>query len=114
MLGYAQQEIISPYLMPFIPASMPTSYLKLHPVPNQPIEDWLSWLTSKLEEKIAKDGSKIASLMGINKAADLQSLFMLVIVQKAFQDDALAIFENSTSLHREISFVFTYYSSDLF
>jgi hypothetical protein len=67
--------------MPFTPASMPISYLKLHPVPNQPIEDWLSWLTSKLEEKIAKDGSKIANLMGINTAADLQLLFMLIIVQ---------------------------------
>jgi hypothetical protein len=33
--------------------------------------DWLSWLISSFKKHIAKDGSKIAGVMGINKAGDL-------------------------------------------
>jgi hypothetical protein len=45
--------------------------------------------------------------MGINKAGDLQSLFMPKIVPRAFLDDGAAIIGNSTDLHSEPSFIFT-------
>jgi hypothetical protein len=45
--------------------------------------------------------------MGINKAGDLQSLFMPKIVPQAFSDNGAAIINNSTDLHSKPFFVFT-------
>jgi hypothetical protein len=86
---------------------MPKSYLKLQPLPEKFPTDWLSWSTSTLEANIAKEGTNIAGIMGINKAGDLQSLFMPKIVPQAFSDEGAAIIGNSTDLHSEPSFVFT-------
>jgi hypothetical protein len=86
---------------------MPKSYLKLQPLPKRFPMDWLSWSTSTLEANIAKEGTYITGIMGINKAGDLQSLFMPKIVPRAFSDDGAAIIGNSTDLHIKPSFVFT-------
>jgi hypothetical protein len=62
---------------------------------------------STLEVNIAKERINIAGIMGINKAGDLQSLFMPRIVPQSFSDDGVAIIGNSTDLHSKPSFVFT-------
>ncbi len=86
---------------------MPKSYLKLQPLPKKFPTDWLSWSMSTLEANIAKEGTNIAGIMGINKPGDLQSLFMPKIVPQAFSNDGVAIIGNSTDLHSEPSFIFT-------
>ncbi len=86
---------------------MPKSYLKEKTPPEQPPTGWLAWPMSEFEANIAKEGSSIADIMGINKALDLQSLFMPKIVPRAFLDDGVAIIGNSTDSHSEPSFVFT-------
>ncbi len=61
----------------FATASVQKSYLKLQPPPNQPIVDWLTWTTRSLFERLlSKKSSKIAGIMGINKAGDIQSLYV--------------------------------------
>jgi hypothetical protein len=65
-----------------------------------------------LVENITKHGSKIAGVMGINKAGDLQSVFMPKIIPGAFSENGTAIIGNSTDLHSGHFFIFTD-SSDL-
>jgi hypothetical protein len=36
------------------------------------VKDWLTWLVSKLESSITNASNKIAGVIGINKAEDLQ------------------------------------------
>jgi hypothetical protein len=102
-------KIISLYFnTPFASAAiMPKSYLKEKTPPKQPPAGWLAWPMSKFEANIAKEGSSIAGIMGINKAGDLQSLFMPKIVPRAFSDDGAAIISNSTDLHSKPCFIFT-------
>ncbi len=109
ILFYQLMKLISLYFNPlYAPATiMPKSYLKEKTPPKQPPMGWLAWPMSKFEANIAKEGSSIASIMGINKAGDLQSLFMPKIVPQAFLDDGAAIIGNSTDSHSEPSFVFT-------
>ena len=89
---------------------MPKSYRKLQSPPDQPIKDWLTW-TQALFKKLISDEStkKIAGIMGINKAGDIQSLYMPIIVPKAFADsaDTPAIIVNVFDMHSEPSFIFT-------
>ncbi len=75
---------------------MPKSYLNLQPPPNPPSNYWLTWTRALLERFIPNNSSKIAGIMGINKAGDIQSLYMPIIVPKAFADevDASAIIGN--------------------
>ena len=51
----------------------------------------------------------IPRIMGINMAGDIQSLYMPIIVPKAFADeaDASAIIGNVFGLHSKLSFIFT-------
>jgi hypothetical protein len=65
-----------------------------------------------LVENITKHSSKIAGVMGINKAGDLQFIFMPKIIPGAFSENGTAIIDNSTNSHSAPSFVFTD-SSDL-
>jgi hypothetical protein len=85
---------------------MPKSYLDLQSPPNVPINDWLTWLVSKLESSIVDASSKIAGLMSINKAGDLQYVFMLVIVPKALGNNATVMLGNSTDVNSERALVY--------
>jgi hypothetical protein len=75
-------KLISLYFnTPFASAViMPKSYLKEKTPPEQLPAGWLAWPMSKFEANITKEGNSIAGIMGINKAGDLQSLFMPKIV----------------------------------
>jgi hypothetical protein len=75
-------KLISLYFnTPFASAAiMLNSYLKEKTPQEQPPAGWLACPMSKFEANIAKKGSSIAGIMGINKAGDLQSLFMPKIV----------------------------------
>ncbi len=85
---------------------MPKSYLKEKTPPEQPPTGWLAWPMSKFKANIAKEGSSIAGIMGINKAGDLQSLFMPKIVPRVFSNNGAAIIGNSMDSHSKPSFVF--------
>jgi hypothetical protein len=78
---------------------MPKSYLDLQSPPDFPIEDWLTWLVSKLKSSIVNASNKIARLMGINKAGDLQYVFMPAIIPKALGNNAMVVLGNSTDIN---------------
>jgi hypothetical protein len=84
---------------------MPKSYLDLQPHPNVSVNDWLTWPVSKLVLSIINDGSKIAGLIVINKAGDLQYIFMPTVVLKAL-GDAMVVLGNSTNLNSKPSLVY--------
>ncbi len=88
---------------------MPKSYLNSQPPPNPPIKDWLTWTRASFKRFISDNSSKITGIMGINKAGDIQSLYMPIIVPKAFADeaDASAIIGNVFNVHSKPSFIFT-------
>jgi hypothetical protein len=88
---------------------MPKSYVNLHPPPNLPIEDWLTWTRALFERFISDNSSKIAGIKRINKAGDIQSLYMPIIVPKALADeaDASAIIGNVFKVHSKPLFFFT-------
>jgi hypothetical protein len=87
-------------------AFMPKSYLDSQSPPNFPIKDWLTWLVLKLESSIVDASNKIAGLMGINKAGDLQYVFMPVIVPKALGNNATVVLGNSTDINSEPTLVY--------
>jgi hypothetical protein len=87
-------------------AFMPKSYLDLQSPPNFPVKDWLTWLVSKLESSIVDASNKIAGLMGINKAGDLQYVFMPVIVPKALGNNAAVVLGDSTDINSEPTLVY--------
>ncbi len=87
-------------------AFMPKSYLDLQSLPDIPINDWLTWSVSKLELSIVDASNKIAGLMGINKAVDLQYVFMPVIVPKALGNNATVVLGNSTDINSEPALVY--------
>jgi hypothetical protein len=90
---------------PFVAAIMPKSYLNSHATPDFSVNDWLTWLVSKLESCITDESSKIAGFMGINKAGDLQYLFMPTVVPNAL-GNATVLLGNSTDVSSEPSLVF--------
>jgi hypothetical protein len=85
---------------------MPKSYLDLQSPPNFPIKDWLTWSVSKLKSSIIDASNKIAGLMGINKAGDLQYVFMPVIILKALGNNATVVLGNSTDINSEPALVY--------
>ena len=85
---------------------MPKSYLASQPPPNVPVKDWLTWLVSKLESSIVDASNKIAGVMGINKAGDLQYVFMPVIVPKALENNATVVLGNSTDVNSEPALIY--------
>ncbi len=82
---------------------MPKSYLNLQPPPDLPSKDWLTWTRALFERFIPNNSTKITGIMGINKAGDIQSLYMPIIVPKTFADeaDASAIIGNVFDTHSE-------------
>ncbi len=88
---------------------MPKSYLNLLPPPDLPSKDWLTWMRILFERFILKNSSKIAGIMGINKAGDIQSLYMPIIVPKAYANEAVAstIIRNVFDAQGKPLFIFT-------
>ena len=84
---------------------MPKHYLKSQFPPDKPVDDWLLWSESQLESHINDPSKKIAGILGINKAGDLQHIFMPTIVTKAI-GDALAVLGNSMDASSEPAFVY--------
>jgi hypothetical protein len=89
--------------------AMPKSYLNSQPPPNLPSKDWLTWTRNSFERFIPNNSSKIAGIMGINKAGDIQSLYMPIIVPKVFTNevDAYAIIGNVFNVHSKPLFICT-------
>ncbi len=85
---------------------MPKSYMDSQSPPDFPIKDWLTWLVSKLESSIINASNKIAGLMGINKAGDLQYVFMPVIIPKALGNNVMVVLGNSTDINSEPALVY--------
>jgi hypothetical protein len=87
-------------------AFMPKSYLDSQPHPNIPVKDWLTWSVSELELRITNASNKIAGLIGINKARDLQYVFMPIIVPKALGNNATVVLGNPTDVNSEPALVY--------
>ncbi len=88
---------------------MPNSYVLSKPPPDQPVEDWLKWTRSGYERELSASLPTLAAIMGINKAGDIQYLFMPTIIPKAFasDDDSSAIIGNAINSHSKPSFIHT-------
>ena len=75
---------------------------------NQPVEDWLKWLRSDFERELLATLPTLAAIMGINKAGDIQYLFVPTINKKAFAGDkASAIVGTTNDSHSKPSFIHT-------
>jgi hypothetical protein len=90
--------------MPFVAAFMPKSYLDSQAPPDVLVDDWLTWSALKLESSITKDASKVDGFIGINKAGDLQYIFMPTDVPKAL-GNTMVVLSNSTDLNIEPSLI---------
>ncbi len=84
---------------------MPKLYLKSQTPPNNPDDDWLLCSASQLESFIGNPSNKIASILGIKQAGDLQYIIMPTIVPKAL-GAALVVLGNSTDASSEPAFVY--------
>ena len=80
--------------------SMPKSYLKLQTPPDNPVNDRLLWSASQLESFIGNPSNKIAGILGINKAGDLQYIIMPTTVPEAL-GVASVVLGNSTDASSE-------------
>ncbi len=89
---------------------MPKSYLKSAAPPDQPVEDWLTWTRANLKDQLSNSPTKIAAMMGINRAGDVQYLYKPTIIPKAFgtTDDnaSSAIIGNISDAHSKPCFVY--------
>jgi hypothetical protein len=90
--------------------------LESAPPPDQPVEDGLNWTRTQFEVQLSENSSKIAAVMGIDRAGDVQYLYMPIIIPKAFgttnENASAAIIGNLSNAHSEPSFIYTD-SSDL-
>jgi len=84
---------------------MPKSYLKSQTPPDNPVDDWLLWSASQLESFIGNPSNKIADILGINKAGDLQYIIMPTVVPKAL-GVALVVLGNSADASSKPVFVY--------
>ena len=85
---------------------MPKSYILSKPPLDQSVEDWLKWMRSDFECELLAILPMLAAIMGINKAGDIQYLFMPTIIPKAFAgDEASAIIGNVNDSHSKPSFI---------
>ena len=93
----------------FLPAIMPNACVLSKPLPDQPVEDWLKWTRLDFEREVSASLPKLAAIMGINKAGDIQYLFMPTIIPNAFarDDDSSAIIGNTNNSHSKPSFIHT-------
>ncbi len=90
---------------PFAAAIMPKSYLDLQAPSDVSVDNWLTWPVLKLESSISDENSKIAGFMGINKAGDLQYIFIPTVVPNAL-GNATVLLHNSTDVRSEPSLIF--------
>ena len=81
------------------------SNLKSQTPRDNPVNDWLLWSASQLESFIGNPSSKIAGILGINKAMDLQYIIMPTIIPKAL-GAALVVLGNSTNTSSKPAFVY--------
>jgi hypothetical protein len=87
---------------------MPKHWTTSKPAPDPPVIDWLKWTGQDLECHIAKSGTSVAAVIGINKMGDLQIIFSPIIIPNAFNNcEYAAIIGNSSNKHNEPSFVYT-------
>ncbi len=88
---------------------MPKSYIISKPPLDQSVEDWLKWTRLDYERELSVISPTLAAIMGINKAGDIQYLFMPTIIPNAFagDDDASAIIGNANDSHSKPSFIHT-------
>jgi len=88
---------------------MPNSYVLSKPPPDQPVEDWLKWTRLDYKRELSASSPKLAAIMGINKAGDIQYLFMPTTIPKAFagDDESSAIIGNTNNSHSKPSFIHT-------
>ncbi len=85
---------------------MPKSYIPSKPPLDQAVKDRLKWTRSDFERELLANLPTLAAIMGINKAGDIQYLFMPTIIPKAFADDiAFAIIGNVNDSHSKPSFI---------
>jgi hypothetical protein len=87
-------------------AFMPKSYLYSQSPPDIPVKDWLTWSVLELELSITNASNKIAGLIGINKARDLQYIFMPIIAPKAMRNNDTVVLGNSTDVISEPALVY--------
>ena len=92
-----------------LPAIMPKSYIVSKPPLDQSVEDWLKWTRSDFERKLSAISPTLTAIMGINKAGDIQYLFIPTIIPKAFagDDEASIIIGNANDSHSKPSFIHT-------
>ena len=87
---------------------MPKSYIASKPPLDQAVEDWLKWTRSDFERKLPANLPTLSAITGINRAGDIQYLFMPTIIPKAFAGDiASAIIGNVNDSHSKPSFIHT-------
>jgi len=88
---------------------MPKSYIVSKPPLDQSVEDWLKWTRSDFEHELSAILPTLAAIMGINKAGDIQYLFMPTIIPNTFagDDEASAIIGNVNDSHSKPSFIHT-------
>ncbi len=86
---------------------MPKSDIVSKPPLDQSVEDWLKWTRSEFERELSAILPTLPAIMGINKAGDIQYLFMPTIIPKAFagDDEASAIIANVNDSHSKPSFI---------
>ena len=84
---------------------MPKLYLDSYPPPDNLVEDWLTWSNLELESSIIDASNRITGLIGINKAGDLQYIFMPIFIPSAL-GNATVIIGNSNDWKSEPSFVY--------
>ncbi len=80
--------------------------------PPQPTRWGLAYLDeAKLEAQLSENPNKIAALMGINRAGDVQYLYMPIIIPRAFgttdENASAAIIGNMSDAHSKPSFIYT-------
>jgi hypothetical protein len=90
---------------PFVAAIMPKSYLDSQAPLDISLNNLLTWPVLKLESSITDESSKIPGFMDINKAGDLQYIFMPTVVPNAL-GNATVLLSNSTDVSSEPSLVF--------
>jgi hypothetical protein len=102
---FEKMILLNIFNAPFAAAIMPKSYLDLQASPDVSVNDWLIRLVLKLESSITDESSKFTGFMGINKAGDLQYIFMPTVVSNALGDSTVLL-SNSTDVSSKPSLVF--------
>ena len=84
---------------------MSTYRLTSKPAPEPPILDWLKLSGRDLERYIVKE--KVASIIGVNKMGDIETIYSPIIVHNAFASGSSAIIGNHSNKNTKPSFIYT-------